>query len=440
MIFHRENPEFRGEFQAVFAGNSTRDREEWMTESSRPITLEEYSMLIASPPERVRKVFSLLSGLALMIFLATPSCAQETNNQPEAASEKSEDEKKDPFKLPEKGDAAAYVEFIETLQEHEPEGISSQAEYVTYVTKVQKLLMEAGTKGLAQKPDDADQVIPLLRAKVIAIASLYNLGELENPKESVTLLEGYTADERESVATFAKAFLKSLKMAILAELSDEERQAFIDEVVGPIEKSGVTRFNFGELNQLAQSMENSVSPKEAAAFYRKVSELAAKSQDENVAAYAVKMQGVARRLDLPGNTMELFGKTAAGEDFNWDAYRGKVVLVDFWATWCGPCIQELPNVKANYEKYHEQGFEVVGVNLDKDPEQLEQFVESQKIPWVNLFPEDEKDRGWEHPLATHYGIMGIPATILVDQEGKVITLEARGPQLGEQLEKLLGKK
>ena len=111
------------------------------------------------------------------------------------------------------------------------------------------------------------------------------------------------------------------------------------------------------------------------------------------------------------------------------------MLVDFWATWCGPCVAEIPNVLEQYEKYHAKGFEVVGVSLDEDRGALEKFVDEQKIPWPILFEKSEGE-GWRHPLSTFYGIRGIPTVILIGRDGNVITLDARGEKLGKQLDSL----
>jgi thiol-disulfide isomerase/thioredoxin len=150
-------------------------------------------------------------------------------------------------------------------------------------------------------------------------------------------------------------------------------------------------------------------------------------------------EGMLRRLKLPGNEMEITGELLSGGKVDWDSYRGKVVLVDFWATWCGPCRAEIPNVLAMYEAYHDKGFDVLGVSLDKTPDAAKKYVAENKLPWDSLFPAKKADRFWNHPLAKHYGIGGIPTAILVDQQGKVVNMNARGEVLGEELKRLLGE-
>ena len=96
-------------------------------------------------------------------------------------------------------------------------------------------------------------------------------------------------------------------------------------------------------------------------------------------------------------------------------------------------------MKRNLALYGERGFHIVGVNLDKSLEACEKYVDQEQLPWVNLISDKDGQRGWDNPLATHYGISAIPTAILVDQEGKVVSLRARGKELDRLLEKLLGK-
>ncbi|MFT3869440.1 MAG: TlpA disulfide reductase family protein [Nibricoccus sp.] len=128
-------------------------------------------------------------------------------------------------------------------------------------------------------------------------------------------------------------------------------------------------------------------------------------------------------------------KDLNGQPLSIAKFKGKIVLVDFWATWCGPCVNELPNVIAAYNKYHAKGFEIVGISLDKDEAALKKFIEDKKMPWPQYFD----GKGWQSKLGQKYSIDSIPATFLLDGDGKIIAKNLRGSALEAELEKHLGK-
>jgi thiol-disulfide isomerase/thioredoxin len=132
---------------------------------------------------------------------------------------------------------------------------------------------------------------------------------------------------------------------------------------------------------------------------------------------------------------EFAGRTLDGAAFSLKDYRGKVVLIDFWATWCGPCMREMPNVKAVYEAQHAKGFEVVGVSLDEDKEVLKQGLATLGIPWLQLF----EGAAWDSVLVRRCAVRGIPATFLIGKDGILLASNLRGQALAAAVEQALGR-
>jgi thiol-disulfide isomerase/thioredoxin len=139
---------------------------------------------------------------------------------------------------------------------------------------------------------------------------------------------------------------------------------------------------------------------------------------------------------VPGTLLPDFNTTdLAGKPLSVAQYRGKVVLIDFWATWCPPCRRELPNVVAVYNQYHAQGFEVIGVTLDQDQARVASFIKDSNMPW----PEHFEGTGWDNTLVAKYGVVNIPDNILIDAQGHVLGRALTGDVLAQAVAKALVK-
>ena len=132
--------------------------------------------------------------------------------------------------------------------------------------------------------------------------------------------------------------------------------------------------------------------------------------------------------------LAIAGKQVDGKDFTTADWKGKVILVDFWATWCGPYVEELPRVKKIYADYHDKGLEILGVSNDTDVQALKDFVVKDQMPWPQLFDGAAASQQQWNPITLGFGINGIPTMFLIDKKGVLRTVEAR-----ENMEDLIPK-
>ncbi|MGA3285619.1 MAG: TlpA disulfide reductase family protein [Verrucomicrobiota bacterium] len=163
------------------------------------------------------------------------------------------------------------------------------------------------------------------------------------------------------------------------------------------------------------------------------------AQNADQVLTAIQKQSGAKKINdalVIGTTFPDFNeKDLAGQPLSIANYKGRVMLVDFWATWCGPCVAELPNVVKTYEKYHSRGFEIIGISLDVDRTKLAAFTKGKNMTWPQYFD----GLGWGNKLAVKYGIKSIPATFLLDGNGKIIGRDLRGEELGQTVAKAVAK-
>jgi thiol-disulfide isomerase/thioredoxin len=386
---------------------------------------------------RTRGLIAVLAAIVLVFAGRGALMAADDKPDVKKADAKDSDAttaKANPFAVPDdKPDVV--LKFIQTTEKARPTQIKSQEELIKFITDSRKAIVKAVDKILGDKASDKTR-LSAIKSKLNALMLLEQVGDPDAAKQLKDSLGQLKDDKQPEVARLVKGFEIRQRMSEAA--SDPAAATKLwDDIKVELKAAPDDKDMFMLAGSFASSLER-VKPELAGQALNELSEMASKSKEPAIAELAKKFEGIARRLTLMGKPIEIKGTLLDGSPFDPGTLKGKVVLVDFWATWCGPCRGELPNVKQNYEKYHDKGFEVVGVSLDQSLDDLEKFIADEKIAWPILFPKEKKDQFWNNPLAVYYGVNAIPCAILTNQKGEVVSLNARGPVLTDKLAELLG--
>jgi thiol-disulfide isomerase/thioredoxin len=374
----------------------------------------------------------LVIGLAATLGTPRTICA--------AAKGEASPAKPDPFKVPD-GKPEELLQYILGLRQVRPEATDEKA-LLDFQKKLHRAVVEAASKVLSAQPNER-QAQAAARYKTLALINLSRLEDADAAKQLAALPDelgrGGWKDMARETRSFVLLFklneslsegLDAVEKPEFQKLAEEVKQHVTAGSTGPLEVNLATT--------LTRVLEFTGDAQRTAATYREFGKVFSASSEPEIAKLGAKMEGAARRILLVGQKLHLEGKYLDGSSFDWTKLKDKVVLVQFWATWCKPCRTEMVNIKRAYERYHDKGFEVLGINLDEKRETVTEFLAQNPLPWDNLFSDDPAANGMDHPMATYYGVMGIPQLILVGKDGKVVSLEMRAQQLDRELEKLLG--
>ena len=393
----------------------------------------------------MKKSFYLMMAAALALVFANVSLADDAKD--EASDAPKVEERVFNADVPEEGSVEDYFAFIKKVQERKnlmaKPTPTNQRDFLNRVITVLKACNTAADKILAKDSLTKDQITEAVKAKVEIINSLSRFdssykdefpGVIKLCKDNG--LEEFAAElqEKLDVQKFVDDFMTALQTGKKA-----DAKKVLDSMIERGEKEGkkITEELADGLEFVLQYAEYALEKDQVAEVYKKALDLFKNAENEDIVRSGKTLEGTLRRAQLPGNEMLVGGTFIDDTEYKAEDYAGKTVLIDFWATWCGPCRGEIPNVKKLYAYYHEKGFEIIGISSDRDVDTLKSFIEENEMPWKQMM-RDKALVADGQTMGSYYGVTGIPTMILIGKDGKVITINARGKALEDALAEIYG--
>lgn len=337
----------------------------------------------------------------------------------------------DPFAIPE-GDARVLMEFLDQLLVTQPPAGTDEA---AHTRKVAGIIETTANRVLADHAATTADKTKAANRLVEALLVLFGAEPEAYLQKLTELPEELARRELEEPSQKAQSAVLLVNLTAVAMGDDTAAaQQAVDEALAHLKTAPLNEIGLQLAGAITQ-LSDKVGASFAAKTYAATAEILSGSEQEMAQEMAPAMLARSRRLGLIGNTMVVKGVSVKGEPFNFADNDGKVVLVNFWATFSDPSREELRGIKAYYDKYHQHGLEVVAISVDNHIEALYGYLNKEKPPWTVLADYHGKN---EEPVSEYYGIETLPQTILIGANGKVMAVESRSDKLAEHLQQIFG--
>ncbi len=376
----------------------------------------------------------------------TPPESSEQDKQQESGDDRGEagDQEAEEFDFSVFGDVNPYsppagaslkdlVEFLQSAP-NKPRTIRNRQLF-------QEAVIETAERVLGEQEANKDQQTFALSALFEGLNGLKANGAEKAGQRLKELAKTYAQDDRPAIAREARLVALELqvekwKSAGADKLDQKQAQQALEQITELLKQyDEVTERHLQIASDSIWLMNNLDDINTAAEQYVQLGGRLGDSQDLRVAGYGRKITRYGQQLALKLKPVAIKGTLLSGDQLDWSKYKGQVVVIDFWATWCGPCVREIPEMKKTYAKYHEKGLEILGVSVDEDGQALKEFVRENELPWPILFSDNRNQK-----LQDQFGIRGYPTYVVVGRNGKMVSKGARGPALVQLIEQELAKK